>query len=76
VQSRSAVKIADELGWRPVPGKFHLFTVEVEDVTFIRYDEPTGDKDVTRWPQGAEFVRRGTSATSLGAPEPMSDLLV
>ena len=43
--------------------------------SFIRYDEPTGDQYVTRWPEGTEFVRRGTSATSLGAPEPITDLL-
>jgi pyridoxamine 5'-phosphate oxidase-like protein len=76
LQGRLAAKIGDELDWRPVPGKFHLFRVEVDDVTFIRYDEPTGDQYVTRWPHGAEFVRRGTSATSLGPPEPMSELLV
>jgi hypothetical protein len=72
VQRRYAVAVAGELGWRPEVGKFHLFRVEVEDVTFIRYDEPSGDQYVTRWPPGAEFVRRGTSPTSLGPPESTS----
>jgi hypothetical protein len=27
------------------------------------------------WPAGDEFVRRGTSPTSLGPPEPVHDLL-
>jgi hypothetical protein len=76
VQARYAATVAGELGWRPEPGKFHLFRLGIEDVAFIRYDEPTGDQYLTRWPQGAEFVRRGTSPTSLGAPEPISDLLV
>ena len=44
--------------------------------TFIRYDEPTGDQFVSSWPPPREFVRRGTSATSVGEPEPVSDLLV
>ena len=76
LQGRFAAKVADELGWRPVVGQFHLFRVEIEDVTFMRYDEPTGDQYTTRWPEGTEFVRRGTGATSLGPREPMSELLV
>lgn len=76
IQAQYAATVAVELGWKPEVGKFHLFRVAVEDVTFMRYDEPTGDQYVTRWPEGGEFVRRGTSATSLGRPEPMSDLLV
>jgi pyridoxamine 5'-phosphate oxidase-like protein len=64
-----------QLGWRPDPGRFHLFRVDVDDVTFIRYEEASGDQFVTRWPSKREFVRRGTSATSLGDPEPYRDLL-
>ena len=56
-------------------GRVHLFRVDVADVTYIRYDEPTGDQYVTRWPQSREYVRRGTSATSVGRPEPPEDLL-
>lgn len=49
--------------------------IDIHDVTFIRYEEASGDQFVTRWPQTSEYVRRGTSATSLGDPEPYRDLL-
>lgn len=62
------------LGWQPVEPWFHLFLVDVDDVTSIRYDGP-GDQHVTRWPAGVEFVRRATSPTSVGEPEPVVDLL-
>jgi hypothetical protein len=52
-----------------------LFWVDIADVTFIRYDEPTGDQFVSRWPPAVEYVRRGDSATSLGEPEAYADLL-
>jgi hypothetical protein len=45
-------------------------------VTFIRYDDATGDQYVARWPPPREFIRRGTSATSLGNPEPVRNILV
>ena len=61
--------VARELGWRPEPGRFHLFRVDVDDVTFIRWDSATNDQYVSRWPGGHAFVRRGTSATSLADPE-------
>jgi pyridoxamine 5'-phosphate oxidase-like protein len=63
--------VARQLGWRPEPGRFHLFRVDVEDVTFIRWDSSTNDQYVSRWPPGHYFVRRGTSATSVGDPEPV-----
>ena len=74
-QQRYAEAVAATLGWRPEPGRFHLFSVDISDVTFIRYDEPTGDQFVASWPPSREFVRRGTSATSVGEPEPVTDLL-
>jgi hypothetical protein len=67
--------VRSRLGWEPQPGRFHLFWIDVEDVTFIRYDPETGDQYVARWPAGTEFVRRGTSATSVGEPERHHDLL-
>jgi hypothetical protein len=76
IQTAYAAVVRDRLGWDPVPGRFHLFWVDVDDVTVIRYDDATGDQFVARWPAGEEFVRRGTSATSVGPPEPFSDLLV
>jgi hypothetical protein len=76
VQARYAAAVADNLGWRPIPGEFHLFEVCVDDVTFIRYESATGDQFLTRWPTGGEFVRRGTSATTLGPPERRRELLI
>jgi Pyridoxamine 5'-phosphate oxidase len=64
IQRRYADAVADALGWRPVPGRSHLFSVDA-----------TGDQFVARWPDGREFVRRGTSATSVGEPEVYHDLL-
>jgi hypothetical protein len=62
------------LGWRPEEPYFHLFRIDVDDVTFIRYGS-NGDQFVTRWPDPREYVWRATSATSVGAPEPHRDLL-
>jgi hypothetical protein len=75
LQRRYAAAVAESLGWRPVPGRFHLFAIDIADVTFVRYDDPTGDQFVARWPRGGEYVRRATSATSLGEPEPCHELL-
>jgi general stress protein 26 len=63
-----------DLGWQPVEPWFHLFVVEVAEVTSISY-AGEGDQHVARWPAGVEFVRRATSPTSVGDPEPVSDLL-
>jgi hypothetical protein len=41
----------------------------------MRYDNATGDQFTAMWPPGREFVRRGTSATVVGAPEQFSDLI-
>jgi hypothetical protein len=71
-----AQAVERELGWQPEPGRFHLFRVDLDEVTFIRWDSATNDQYVSRWPMGVEFVRRGTSATSLGEPETTSELLV
>jgi hypothetical protein len=76
IQSAFAREVAERLGWAPEVGRFHLFRADVEDITFIRWDAATNDQFVTRWPDRVEFVRRGTSATSQGPPEPISDLLV
>jgi hypothetical protein len=71
-----AAQVKRELGWEPEPGRFHLLRVDIDDVTFIRWDSATNDQYVTRWPAGVEFVRRGTSATSLGEPEAIDGLVV
>jgi hypothetical protein len=74
-QARYAAAMIEHAGWEPVPGVFHLFWVDVAEATFIRYEEATGDQFVTRWPAGQEFVRRATTATSLGEPEPFAAFL-
>jgi hypothetical protein len=75
VQEGYAAAVAQRLDWSPEPGRFHLFRVDVQDVAFIRYEHATGDQYVTRWPAKREYVRRGTSATSLGDPQPYHNLL-
>ena len=67
--------ITEELGWHPEVGKFHLFRIDVDDVTFIHWDGRNNDQYMTRWPDGREQVRRGTSATSNGPPEPHREFL-
>jgi hypothetical protein len=37
------------LGWRPEEPWFHLFRIDIDDVTLIRY-APSGDQYVARWP--------------------------
>ncbi len=61
------------LGWKPEEPWFHLFRLGIEDVTYVSYAE-SGDQYVARWPPPAEFVRRASTATSVGPPEPVADL--
>lgn len=75
-QRRYAIAVARSLGWDPTPGRFHLFSIDIDDVVFIEYDDATGDQHLASWPPGREFVRRGTSATTVGDPEPLRDLIV
>lgn len=35
-QDGYAEQIRSRLGWEPTPGRFHLFRVDIHDVTFIR----------------------------------------
>jgi hypothetical protein len=74
-QQAYADEVRRTLGWNPEPGRFHLFRVDVDEVTYIRWDSANNDQYVSRWPSAVEFVRRGTSATSLGPPEPRSELI-
>lgn len=59
--------------WTPEEPWFHLFRIDIGDMTLIRYAQ-NGDQYVARWPSRTEFVRRETSATSVGPPEPVADL--
>src|SRR5215475_14150412 len=38
VQRRYADSAAATLGWQPEPGRFHLFAIDIDHVTFFRYD--------------------------------------
>jgi Pyridoxamine 5'-phosphate oxidase len=75
VLCRYAEAVANSLGWNPEPGRFHLFGVDIDQAIFISYDPPTGNQHVAMWPSNREFVRRATSATSVGNPEPISDII-
>ena len=44
-------------------------------MTFLRYDNSTGDQYLAIWPPGRETIRRGTSATAVGDPEEVRDIL-
>ena len=74
-QQRYADAVSASLPWSPDVGKFHLFAVDIEQATYIRYDNATGDQHLAIWPPGREFVRRGTSATTVGDEEPVRDIL-
>jgi hypothetical protein len=74
-QRRYAEAVAQELDWSPEVGRFHLWEVEIDEIAFLSYDPANGDQHVAMWPPGREFIRRGTSATSVGEPEPVSDLI-
>lgn len=60
--------IGDALPWQPDPTRIELFRVDVGSAALVRYAE-TGDQHVVLWPTRRRFVRRATSATSVGAPE-------
>jgi len=47
-QRRYADAVARDLGWNPEPGKFHLFRVDIDDVTYLRYDSTTEAQHTTR----------------------------
>lgn len=76
IHGRYAASVGSDLGWEPVPGRFRLFRVDLEQVTLLRRDPGSGDQYVTRWPSGDEYVRRGTSATTVGPAEPVHGVLV
>jgi hypothetical protein len=76
IQQRYANQVSAALGWSPELGRFHLFRVEIDEVTVIRYHAASGDQHVVLWPRGEEFIRRGTSATSVSEPERTRQVLV
>ena len=72
---RYAEAVSAVLPWSPEVGRFHLFTMDIEQVTYVRYDNATGDQHLAIWPPAKEFVRRGTSATTVGEPEAVREIL-
>ena len=75
VQRRYADAVTASLGWKPQPGRFHLFAIDIDQVTVMNYDTATGDQHVAMWPPAQEFIRYATSDTSVGAPEPATGIL-
>lgn len=69
-QERYGDAVSASLGWRPDLGRVHLFSVDIDSVSYLRYDDATGDQFTVLWPQAREYVRRGIGGTSLGPPEP------
>src|SRR4051794_1145116 len=49
---RYAAAVSATLPWSPVVGRFHLFAVDIDEVTFVRYDNATGDQHLVLWPPG------------------------
>jgi hypothetical protein len=76
VLARFARAVTEELGWTPDVGRFHLFRIDIEDVTVMRWIDATNDQFVTRWPAMIDEIRPGTSAQSHGPPEPSPDPLL
>lgn len=74
VQERYAAKVEADVGWQPVVGHFALFGVDIDDLTYISYDEASGDQHVARWPTDVEYLRPAISPTKLGPPEPVRRL--
>jgi hypothetical protein len=75
VQRSYAAAVEAHLGWRPVPGEFALFSVDVDDVTFIGRDPESNAQHVARWPAGDEYLRPFLTPTTLGPAEPVRRLL-
>ena len=63
------------LGWRPVPGEFTLFAVDITEVAYIGHDAATNAQHVARWPAGEEYLRPALTPTTLGPAEPVQRLL-
>jgi hypothetical protein len=75
VHRRYAAAVEAHLGWRPVPGEFTLFAVDINGVTYIGHDAETNAQHVARWPAGEEYLRPSLTPTSLGPPQPVMQLL-
>jgi hypothetical protein len=63
------------LGWRPEEPWFHLFRIDIDDVTLIRY-APSGDQYVARWPPEPSSSGERLVRPASGHPSPQSTYLV
>ena len=75
VRREYAAAVAARLGWQPIPGEFALFTVDVEDVTYIGHDAGSRAQHVARWPAGEEYLRPVLTPTTLGPHQAVRRLL-
>jgi hypothetical protein len=76
VQRRYAHAVAQSLGWDPQPGRFHLFEVLANHLTYIRYHPVAEHQHVAMWPPAREFIRKHDSPTSLADAEPAAEILI
>lgn len=74
-QQRYADAVGSALDWTPTVGDFHLFRVDIAAAAYVSHNE-RGDQHVALWPEGREFVRPIVSATKVGEPEPVEEVLV
>ena len=62
------IAVSEALPWSPEVGKFHLFSVDIEQVTLSATTVRPATSTSSSGLRARETVRRGTSATSLGDP--------
>ncbi len=75
VQERYAAAVPREIGWQPVVGRFALFSVKIDEVSYLGYDPETHGQHFAHWPSGVEYVRPATTPTSLGLRQRVRRLL-
>jgi hypothetical protein len=75
VQHRYAQAVAQSLGWDVQVGRVHLFEVNAEHLTYIRYDPVTDHQHVAMWPPAREFIRQHDTPTSLSDRQPAADII-
>ena len=71
-QRRLADSVEKNLGWRPEPGRFHLFAVDIDEIIFIRYDDASGDQFVASWPKERELSGAGRLPPPSAVPSPVT----
>jgi len=64
VRERNGQAAFEKTGWRP-PEPYHLFSIEIEEVSFIRYSGE-GHQTGIRWREGGEVLERVRRWTGSG----------